>query len=325
MQTLESFSKYLEAATAKESEVFDLHFEEIVSLVEQEEYARAASKIAPILEEGCLDVRLVMYLFYSHLMEEGVSTLTPIFQNIVSLIDDYSDKITPIQNRDKHIQTSLIWFFSTLSKKLRLIEKLLKDGRSDPFWEKSITNLSIEPVEKLQAITTRLIEFFTHKWENPTINQHVMFLLKWLKELDHLPSEEQPQEVSEEKPLPPEEKTEKVIEKPVSTNAPKGKGSLEETLCSSEEMQKLHQKLQTFDALIKKEDFPKAALIADDITQVIENFDPATFFPKLFSHYFSLHAKHIQELARHWEKKSSLEWSALKRLYDTDLEEFIKW
>ena len=100
---------------------------------------------------------------------------------------------------------------------------------------------------------------------------------------------------------------------------------LSEFLDSSAPMTLLMKKLQAFELLIEKEDFVKAALIADDISTLMKNFDPSLFFPKLFSKYFALSATHIDTLAMEWENKNTLKWEALHRLYQTDLSGFIEW
>ncbi|MBA2368460.1 MAG: hypothetical protein H0V82_05485 [Candidatus Protochlamydia sp.] len=87
----------------------------------------------------------------------------------------------------------------------------------------------------------------------------------------------------------------------------------------------LSRKLKIFEALIEKNDYLKAAVVANDIDHLIENFDPLSYFPKLFAKYFSIFAKHVTALTEQYEKKDSLQVKALVRLYRTDLKMFLDW
>jgi hypothetical protein len=325
MLNLNELSALLENAIPAEEETFDIRFEKTVSLVEQEKFTEAIPLIKTILNEGRIDIRLVMYLFYAHFLEEGVKSLNDIFLFIVTLIDEHWEKLSPAQMRDKHVHSSLAWFFSSISKKLRRSEKLYKEKRPDDFWNKSVTTFSNQDFEKLKDLLPQLNEFFTYKWEEPTFNQSIMFISKWLEDLSQVlvNEESKAKEKTEE-----EDKGLASLEtfhKKSRLETSKKTFSLEEILLSSEAMELFFQKIQTFESLIDKKDFAKAALVSDDITNTIEHFDPSIFFPKLFSRYFALIAEHIDTLSQEWENKKSLRWQSLHRLYHTDLEEFIKW
>jgi hypothetical protein len=92
-----------------------------------------------------------------------------------------------------------------------------------------------------------------------------------------------------------------------------------------ESLDNLSRKLKIFEALIEKNDYLKAAVIANDIDYSIQNFDPLSYFPKLFAKYFSICAKHVAALTEQYEKKESLQVKALVNLYRTDLEMFLDW
>lgn len=90
-------------------------------------------------------------------------------------------------------------------------------------------------------------------------------------------------------------------------------------------LDELSRKLKVFEDLIGKNDYLKAAVVANDIERMIENFDPLNYFPKLFSRYFSLFAKHVAALTDEFEKKETLQVKALEKLYRTDLQLFLEW
>lgn len=324
MKPLNNFSHYLEIAKPKQNETFDIRFEEIVSLIEQERLNDATPLIEAILEEGCLDIRLIMYLFYSQFIEEGLLSLSQTFDHILLLLTDHQDKISPVEMQDKHAQNSLVWLFSSIGKKLRRSERLYKEKRPDSLWLQTIETLSPEGLEELKEKAKQATHYFHSKWEGHPLHQHLLFLSKWLqefKQIQPIPEIKKPHPLLCSEPGPPQE----TLPSEESPQKQSLSETLETLLLHSPLMQTLHKKLQTFELFIEKQDHVKAALIADDIKQIIETFDPTAYFPKLFSNYFSLNAKHIETLSAEWESKDSLIWTSLKQLYHTDLDAFIYW
>jgi len=300
----------LENATTVEDEVFDVRFEEVVTLIDQEKFEEANSLISEIFQEGVLDIRLVMYKLFSQFISEGICSLKEIFPTIVAIMDDYWDKISPVQTRERYLTHSLNWFFSSISKKIKRSEKLYKDKKPDDFWKKSLHGLTADGIDELISICKSLAE----KIDDPSLTQFILFIPKWLEGIRTVIS---PVKKAEPKVIVSPASPEKKIEvKEIS---------LSETLNASEPMNQLVKKLKGFQQLIEEKHFEKAALVADDIATILKNFDPAVYFPKLFTSYFALTAAHMDRLAEQWENKGSLKWEALNRLYQSDLEEFIKW
>lgn len=335
MLDLPKFCALLENAQAVEEEAFDVRFEETVSLVEQEKFTEALPLIEKILREGRVDIRLVMYLFYAFFLEEGVKSLIEIFPTIVSLINEHWEKISPVQMRDKHASNALSWFFASLSKKLRRSEKLHKEKRPDEFWNASAQTLSHADIENLILMVHQLIDFFGSRWRDNSFQQHLLFIAKWLKDFSGILSAEEPivnkkePEEEAEQEEARETREESGEHSYIASQHDKAEGfeedSLEGILISSDKMRSFYHKIHIFESLIQKGDFAKAALVADDITHTLENFDPSVFFPKMFARYFALMAEHIDTLSMEWESKKSLKWLSLQKLYQTDIEEFVKW
>jgi len=81
--------------------------------------------------------------------------------------------------------------------------------------------------------------------------------------------------------------------------------------------------MKAFDRLVEKQQFPKAAIVADDINQIIANFDPRIYFPKIFSRYSLLLALNIADISGFEEYKGSVVWQTMQDLYKVDLESFV--
>ncbi|ACY12812.1 type VI secretion system protein IglI family protein [Haliangium ochraceum] len=88
-------------------------------------------------------------------------------------------------------------------------------------------------------------------------------------------------------------------------------------------MQELLRKLRGFSNLVQRGDYAKAAVIANDLRQIIENFDPVVFLPRLFVDYFRNLNGSIAEILPHWEAMGSPSWKALEQFYRVDLESFL--
>jgi len=314
MLKIKNLKKLCKKAKCIEGNTFDVTFEEIVSYIEQERFDEALPYIEEILKSGCLDIRLVMYLFYAHFLKDGVNSFLEIFPLTIMLLGEYWEKISPEKGRDKHVEIALIWFFSSIKKRLIWSERLFHKKQPDEFWIKNIEPLQKLELTEVKELTTEIYQFITEKWEKSAVSQHILYVSKWLDDLSRVESIKVNNEISET----PQE-TE--ITPPKAYLVPEV--NLEKVLLSSEKMKTLHQKIQTFELLIKNKEFSKAAFVADDIKNVINTFNPIHFFPKLFSVHFALLSKHIDTISQHWESKDTLKWKALEQLYHADIKEFI--
>jgi len=218
--------------------------------------------------------------------------------------------------RETVASKSIIWFFSTIGERMKRCSEVLSEGRTTSLWATS-TALSFSEIEGIEKQTRDLINFFSTKWKLPSSHQYTQYLLKWIIQVKGAlnPPKETPIEKKDEEEKPP----------PLPLPLQEIENPLEEILLASKKMKELHEKLELFATLIEKRNFSKGALVSDDIKTTIENFNPSAFFPKLFSSYYALIAKHIDTLSIEWKRKGTPLWDSLDQLYHTDLEAFVKW
>jgi hypothetical protein len=81
--------------------------------------------------------------------------------------------------------------------------------------------------------------------------------------------------------------------------------------------------MKAFERLIEREEFNKAAIVAEDINNIIANFDPRIYFPKIFSRYSLLRALKIADISAFEKYKGSVEWLTMQDLYKVDLDSFV--
>jgi hypothetical protein len=85
----------------------------------------------------------------------------------------------------------------------------------------------------------------------------------------------------------------------------------------------LRHKLHGFQVLVRRGELAKAAIIARDVQQIIEGFDPVEFLPSLFAGYFRTMNQHLDELLPHLAEPDGTPWQVLSRFYQADLDGFL--
>jgi hypothetical protein len=86
----------------------------------------------------------------------------------------------------------------------------------------------------------------------------------------------------------------------------------------------LCRKLKAFEAVVQKHQFQKAAVLAVEIEQIADAFDPRLYFPELFSAHAALQSKHATTLAREASEQDTPIWRALVRYARVDLDGFVE-
>lgn len=185
------------------------NFNKIVNLIEQEKINEAARLIEKSFAKGIPDIRLIVYYYYSHFFNHGIKSFIEIFPNITTLVQEHWETLQPHTSKEKQVQSSLNWFFSHVINKLKYCEKLYKDGRTHPVWEKSINEISKEELNKLGPISADFKNFFMEKWPKSPIKERVLHLIKKIDDMASLALNESNKLDEEEKeeinvPLEPE-------------------------------------------------------------------------------------------------------------------------
>ncbi len=103
-----------------------------------------------------------------------------------------------------------------------------------------------------------------------------------------------------------------------------GQGGYALQLAVTYRFAELTRKLQAFELLVQEGQFRKAALVADDLQQLIQGFDPRSYFPTVFASFSALFCENLEVLSEHWGERGSLAWQALGQFYQTDLDRFVK-
>lgn len=299
-----------------EKEISQQLFDKIATFVEKEELETASEMIENALRERILDIRLIVYYLYGHFIEEGVKSFSSTLPVLSSLLENEWESLKPTNRKGRQVENSLNWFFSRLLDKLKYSEKVAKEGKDSPLWEKSL-DLSDKEFKALKETVFNFQDFFLKKWSQSPTKERVVHLGKRIEDLHALVVSESQEEKRED--AIEEESEEKNVNIQISSPVH------EETVLNSGPMQLFMLKLTTFEKLVEKKEYLKAAMVSKDISQMIEEFDPCYYFPKLFTEYFALLAKNISILADEWQNQESLQWKSLEKLYKTDIDRFVQW
>ncbi|MCK6516002.1 hypothetical protein L6R46_13200 [Myxococcota bacterium] len=84
----------------------------------------------------------------------------------------------------------------------------------------------------------------------------------------------------------------------------------------------LMERLTLFEQLVADGATTQAAVVADDIEERLNHFDPRRYFPALFAGYYAALADNMEEIEEAWEARESARWRVLRQLYQLDPERF---
>jgi len=303
----------LEASENPGLDVLDPRFMDITTLVENGEYLEAAVKAEEIFAEEIYDIRLTGYFLYGFFLEQGVGAMPAIMGSLVKLFEENWEALGPVKNREKHAQTSLNWLFRQLLKKFQY-----EEGKDSDVYQQWIAEVSSEEVQEALDASEDLQKALGVALEDMAspLLDGLSKVNDWLKAFQKVVYREP--EVEEEAELATEAEAKQMA-------APASLGFGDEAVIAegSYHLQLLLRKMKAFERLIEKEEFNKAAIVADDINDVIANFDPRIYFPKIFSRYSLLRALKIADISAFEEYKGSVEWQTMQDLYKVDLDSFV--
>lgn len=292
----------------------DEQLSSISELVDEGDFSRAADRVADLVEQDVYDVRLLVFLFYGAFLEEGFGSLTQALEGFATFLEHSKDALGPASKREAHVARSLRWLLEHVADATDYEER-----KKTERWTKWVATLDADVCARTQAAVHKLNEVAGEKTQTTTMEATAR-LLRWLRDASaRLEAEEEP-EVSE-----PEDRATPTPAPPATEAArhPQVKGG--EPTCEvrgSVKLVELIRKLEAFERLVGKRSFEKAALVSDDVLQLLDSFDPREYFPDLFSEFGALLSSHVEEITPHWEHKDSVRWRMLEQFYKVDLSRF---
>ncbi len=302
-------------------ETTDERLDDIATLAQNGDFAGAAGAAQSVFEEDIYDVRLLGFFFYGVFLEQGIASLQPVMRTLDGVLENNWPAFGPTAHKEKQTQTALRWFLNQLLKKLEHEEQT-----KGKVWEEWIGALNVEQVsETLEAVeAVRRAMGQTLQDAAGPLTDGLGKVGQWLQSFQRVVSPAEGGTASEAAVEPQKGPTD--VDPGEEKGAPlTNPGEEQPQSCAegSYRLQELIRKMDAFARLIEAQKYPAAAVVVDDVNEIIGDFDPRIFFPKLFSQYLHLLALNIGELSKVEENKESAEWQVMKAYYQADLDGFV--
>lgn len=291
----------------------DPRLSDIATLVQAGNYQQASLQSREVLSEKIYDIRIIGYYLYGYFAENGLAALEEIFMCLAEILHKNIAAMGPARNREKHIKNTLSWLFKTISN--NLVYETEKRTEIYSQWQASITP---EQVQSILESSRRLQESITVLEAASDVTDLLTKIMEWVQVFQNIVHQEQNRnEVGQELEVAEETVQQKEAVKILSENF------TIEGIEGSYHMKILMRKLDAFDRLVEADKLALAAIVADDINNIVTHFDPKLYFPGLFTKFYIQFAKSINQLVNYEQYRQSAAWATLQELYKVDIESFI--
>ncbi|WP_375744996.1 hypothetical protein NR800_09455 [Corallococcus interemptor] len=318
-----------------ESEGPDPRLEAITGFVAKSEYADASRAAAALLRQGVRDIRLVGPYLFGHFFADGMKALPVLFRSLKRTLTENWDFFGPVEKKLVFADTGLRWLLKMMGKHLEHHSRL-KDAQ----WQAWSAPGNREPMEEALALGDPLIAALAILQKSACMDA-MRTLLGALRShaqaVPFLPPPEEPRPAAAPEPElaaapeddEEEEDDEEGEEEEEVRPARRKKAARQEAqdtgpgVPMSPALALLVRKLSAFEALVEREDYTKASVIAVDVLATVERFDPRVYLPQLFSGFFNGLTQHAEAIEPMLHNTETLSFRAMDQLYRVDLEAFL--
>jgi hypothetical protein len=280
----------------------------IGDLVGANKFDAAADTAEEVLAEGYLDIRPISVLLYASFVERGVDGIPAIVEAADLAVRDNFDAIGPNDKKKKALfDKRLGWLFERIVDQLEYGDKT----KSEQFtaWTSKVAEERVELAAAATGTLTAMLASATYDVAPRAAGR----LASWLRARAEMT-------VIVPMPAPVAAAPEPAPRTPVIAEEDPSRVSLR----ASHKFHELMQKLRAFETLVAKGRHEKAAVVAADVQQLIEHFDPRAYFPELFSEFAALMSENVATIAAHMDLRETPAWSAMDQFYRVDLKAFVE-
>ena len=303
-------------AEAPDLESTDERLEKVNDLVARSAYLDAARAAEALLREGVYDVRLVGAYLIGLFVEGGLTAMPSVFHSLSHTLLGNWQSFGPHERKDVYADASLRWLLKVLNKHLEHHERM-----KDETWQRWCTVDNREPLEQALTLSEEIFSAFGRVMPRNGCEAPFRRLTQWLE--GHLRTLPSPAPVEEPEQQPEEEPEEEAApERPRSTELTRS-ASAGPSVPVSPALAQLMNKLAAFNTLVERQDFQRASVVAADVLNVVEHFDPRVYLPAIFSRFFAGLSTHAEQVEPMLQSTETLSFRALDQLYRVDLETFL--
>lgn len=308
--------------------------DEIMHLAQSANYEPAAQRATELIEAGCKDVRAFIVYALGAFAEHGPGVVPALFDAIRAvLVRPASDSI-PASSSSRTMDTALRFGFRIMKAQLDFDERQNEATRR--VWARHLTADCAAAVLRACADLRKAIHEVV---EAPLCELELGAVIARFEAYfsRNTPEAQPPPRVSGE----PHERLEDVASPPLAPLSERTAAASRQALPSfarrvsdhepetgslavSPALHHFIRKLEAFEQLVTNGSLGKAAIVADDIRNVIAAFDPMIYFPNLLAPHFRLLSHKIEDLSPYWEQGATPVRDALEQLYRVDLDAFVE-
>lgn len=308
---------------APDAALDDASLQRITDSADRGDYLEAAGKAAALLGKHIYDIRVIGYYLFGVMLEQGIGHLPALLGRIHTLLTDDLAKLGPSQKKERVIDVTLHWLLQTMAERCRY-----HAAQHDATWAQWLSQLHPRLAGEIAQALDRVATEMQRLVEEPRCLGPLSRLRRWVMEdLPRTRPAESPAPAAAAGLAPAPARTPgelgevgQVGQDSAPAAAP---ATVARDVAESPAMMLLLRKLRAFEMLIERGDMSKAAVVASDIRQTIESFDPLLYLPALFSTFFKLLSRSTGELMPHWEELGSPAGQALQSFYRVDIDGFL--
>ncbi|MBT4276133.1 MAG: hypothetical protein HOD39_14455 [Verrucomicrobia bacterium] len=315
MRSLEKLVTQLKVSDEPGLEAFDERFGAIGDHAQARRFGQAADIFEELVDAEIYDARLSVFYFYHCIDTQQAQGALGVIRVLNAMLSENLEAWGTVTNREKVLVKSLTWLWQNVTD---LVNYHLES--TDSKW-KLFESRDEELLDALREEFLKLNNQLTAPvWG--TCGGLIAIFQKTLETefsfLDEPVAQVQAEEDAEGSVTQAE-----VIESPVTPELNQTSESAV-TLKASPQFFQLQNKLAAFEILVQKGQFEKAAVVSNDLMELIKNFDPRQYFPELFAGFFGELNKSIQQVRPHLENRDPLTWDTLEQFYQVDLDGFVQ-
>jgi hypothetical protein len=320
--------QFLAPLTSSEEEPglspIDTRLNTITDLLEQRKFKEAADHTEKLLDEQVYDIRPISALLFQAFLEDGFRVLPDLLDACAALLGDNLAAVGPLKRREEQFNRRYAWLFEAISDALKYHQ-----ARATPEWERWRQGLTPDTIARSleKVLTLQGLIKDSYKTAYASLGR----VEEWLRGpagalpaiAEAAPAPTPAAAAAPTPAAPPSLRSALVSMAPSSPQEPLEPVRRRVELEVSHAFIELWAKLRAFEALVEKGKMDRAALVADDIQHLLENFDPRDYFPELFGSFSKLVSKNINPLLSYSENRGSDHWKAMSQFYRVDLKGFV--
>ncbi|AXA34581.1 type VI secretion system protein IglI family protein [Francisella adeliensis] len=286
--------------------------EKIYLSIEQGEYSNVIQLANQIIEDDCLDIRVICYAIFARwFLAESVIEQFNLFKEFQQIIEYIESNGLKININERIYNSAIKWLYNNILKYIKSINikntlteeyksELLLTINQHMLFMKSCVN-DIDVIEVLEKIFSR--------YEKASIKEDILAE-------ESISRTEQCHDISENG----YHKSNNIKENNGTEDYLKINSDQENSECWNN----LLKMIGVYEYLVKNNSWLAAAVLQNKIEREISNFNPINYFPKKFVSYLDSQLCGYEEIKSMYKYKDGEIWPLLEQLYVSNPTSFIE-